>query len=176
MRVFFAIEPDPETIMRIADWRDRQFSHAGRPVPAANLHLTLAFAGELAAPSIADLCLATTRWLEGGGPAGATLDLDQTGYWPNPGLYWLGPSQWPSSLDTLVTKLRHLVVSAGGRRERKHFQPHITLFRNSHSAPPMPAGKPGFALPYSHFGLFASQQGRDGVSYSLLEEWPLAPA
>lgn len=175
MRVFFAIGPDPETALQIADWRDRQFSHPARPVPVANFHLTLAFAGELPAESVEALCQATEQWLAGRPPAGASLTLDQTGYWPGPGIYWLGPSRWPPSLDSLAGKLRRLVVSAGARRERKRFQPHITLFRRCQSAPPMPARAPDFSLVYRHFALYESRQLRDGVAYDALAEWPLPP-
>ena len=47
MRVFFGLELDASTTLAIADWRDRQLACAGRPVPPANFHITLAFIGEL---------------------------------------------------------------------------------------------------------------------------------
>ena len=45
MRVFFGLEPDQQTILAIADWRDRQFNAAGRAVTPANFQITLAFIG-----------------------------------------------------------------------------------------------------------------------------------
>ena len=55
-RLFFAIEL-PTTIQRqIVRWRADCFPpEAGRPVAAANLHLTLAFLGEVDAASLPDL-------------------------------------------------------------------------------------------------------------------------
>ncbi|MBN7797664.1 RNA 2',3'-cyclic phosphodiesterase [Parahaliea mediterranea] len=174
MRVFFGIELDQATALAIGDWRDRQFSHWARPVPVANFHITLAFAGELSDFDIDTLCLAVDEWVLGSQLPGAALELNQTGFWPAPGLYWLGPSQWPESLDTQASRLRHLVSSVGARRERKRFQPHITLFRRCDRSPPMPAQPPAFTLDYRSIVLFESRQQRDGVSYHALREWPLA--
>lgn len=174
MRVFMGIELEPATALAIADWRDRQFAPGARPVPVANFHITLAFAGELSLARVDELCLAVDEWVMGSQPPGGTLYLDQTGYWPTPGLYWLGPSRWPEALDEQARKLRHLVAAAGARRERKRFQPHITLFRRCEQAPPMPASPPEFEFVYRDIALFESRAIRDGVSYHVLQDWPLA--
>lgn len=173
MRAFLGIELDPTTALQIGDWRDRQFSHNARPVPVANFHITLAFAGELAPGAVDELCGAVDNWVAASAPKGHTLVLDRTGFWPNPGLYWLGPSQWPASLDAQAKKLRHLAAASGARRDRKRFLPHITLFRRSSSAPPMPAHPPAFRLTCDHIALFESQRTRNGVSYEVLRDWPL---
>ena len=57
MRVFFALELDPHTALRISNWRERQLTSIGKPVPVANFHLTLAFLGSLNEPAIERLCL-----------------------------------------------------------------------------------------------------------------------
>ena len=47
-RLFFAIELPGDVQQQIVHWRAASFpGDAGRPVAAANLHLTLAFLGEL---------------------------------------------------------------------------------------------------------------------------------
>jgi RNA 2',3'-cyclic 3'-phosphodiesterase len=173
MRVFFGIELDRATALRIADWRDRQFGASGRPVPVANFHITLAFAGELPLPAIDTLCQGVEQWLAEKPGRGGVLQLDQTGFWPNPGLYWLGPSRWPESLEAQARRLRNLVAAAGARRDRRRFQPHITLFRRCAQAPPMPARAPDFRLDYRGIALFESRQQREGVSYHVLQDWPL---
>ena len=63
MRVFFGLELDPATALPIADWRDRQLAGAGKPVPPANFHVTLAFIGALNAGAIERLCLAVEESL-----------------------------------------------------------------------------------------------------------------
>jgi 2'-5' RNA ligase len=173
MRTFLALELPGETAMQIADWRDRQFGPVGRAVPPANFHITLAFIGELSEGRLERLCLATDEWLAGAGPAGGKLLLNCTGYWAKPGIYWLGPDEWPEALSQLAGKLRQLATAAGARRDRNSFRPHVTLFRNCSTAPPVTA--PAISLPYSHFTLYESRQGKTGVSYHPLQHWELSP-
>lgn len=174
MRVFFAIEPDPDTALAIDSWRQRQFSSDASAVPVANFHLTLAFAGDFSAPQLERLGQQVDDWLaRKPQPAGA-LQLNQTGYWSKPGIYWLGASECPDDLSRLADKLRSLVVRAGARRDRRTFLPHVTLFRRCHYPPPAPAQTPEFTLDYRHFGLYESRAGKAGVSYHPLLEWELA--
>lgn len=174
MRLFFGLELDQHTTLRVANWRDRQFSHAGRPVPPANLHITLAFIGELPVSALEQLCLSVDQWLQQDPVPGASVALDQTGYWHKPGIYWLGATSWPEQLSRLAEKLRDLSSGVGGKRDKRAFQPHITLFRRCTRAPPAPAVAPGVTLNYQHFALFESRAGKHGVSYHPLQYWDLA--
>ena len=175
MRTFFGIEIPGDVAMQIADWRDRQLGRAGRPIPPANFHITLAFVGELAPGQLERLGESVERWVESNKPRGQVLQLDSTGYWPKPGIYWLGPRSWPDPLSRLAEKLRHLSSTAGARRDRNKFQPHVTLFRNCNVAPPAPSSIPSLELGYRHFTLFESRAGKNGVSYHPLQEWELLP-
>lgn len=175
MRVFFALEPDPATLVQISSWRDRQLALAGRAVPAANFHLTLAFVGDIRPPALERLCLAVDQRLKQDCPRGARINLDITGFWPRPGIYWLGASHSPQALSRLAQLLANQAIAAGAKRERKTFQPHITLFRQCTAAPPAPAVPPAFEINYRHFSLFESRQGKRGVSYHSLFSWELPP-
>ena len=62
---------------------------------------------------------------------------------------------------------------AGGKKDRNRFQPHISLYRGCKQAPAAPAVAPDFSLSYDHLTLFESRQGRRGVSYHPVAEWPL---
>ena len=175
MRVFFALELPAGIALQAADWRDRQLATAGRPVPCANFHITLAFVGDLQPGPLERLCLAVDDWLAKAPVRGGALTLDCTGYWPRPGIYWLGPTQWPDSLSLLAEKLRKLSVAAGARRDRNSFQPHVTLLRRCETAPPAPVSIPAFSFAYSHFTLVESRQGKSGVSYHPLQDWEIIP-
>ncbi|MAT91673.1 MAG: RNA 2',3'-cyclic phosphodiesterase [Halioglobus sp.] len=176
MRVFFAFGPEPDCALRIADWRDRHAACDGRAVPAANFHLTLAFVGELEERALEELCAAVDRRAPGWAATGLTLN--RVGYWPRPGIYWLGPACWPAELDALAATLRQLAVTAGARRERKRFTPHITLYRNCRQPPPAPQRPPHIEFRCQTLCLYESRRGRHGVSYHPLCEWPpgVAPA
>ncbi|MEJ2531266.1 MAG: RNA 2',3'-cyclic phosphodiesterase [Halioglobus sp.] len=175
MRVFFGLELAPDVALQVASWRDRQFAHAGRAVPPADFHVTLAFVGELGEPALERLGNSVDAWLDRGAQPGGELVLDRTGYWHKPGVYWLGAQSWPGELTRLANKLRTLTTGVGGKRDRKAFQPHITLFRRCTAAPPSPAHLPLFRLEYRHFTLFESRPGKRGVSYHPLHEWELLP-
>ncbi|MCB1699902.1 MAG: RNA 2',3'-cyclic phosphodiesterase [Halioglobus sp.] len=174
MRTFFGLEAEATTAIQIADWRDRQFACDGRPVPPANFHITLAFVGETSPQALENLCLSVDAWLARQDTRGAKLLLDCTGYWPKPGIYWLGPKTWPDTLSALAAKLRQLATNIGARRDRNPFQPHVTLFRQCVTAPLAPATEPAITLAYRHFTLFESRQGKSGVSYHPLQHWELA--
>ncbi len=173
MRLFFALELPGETARAVATWRDRELAPVGRPVPAANFHITLAFVGELPAPRLERLCLAVDEWVSRDVPVGGHLQLDRTGYWQKPGIYWLGPSRWPQQLTALAKKLGGLSSGSGGKRDKRRLQPHVTLFRRCQPPPPAPVRQPHFALDYHHFALFESRQGKSGVSYHPLAHWDL---
>lgn len=176
MRLFFALEPDSRSALAIADWRDRYLSLAGRPVPTANLHITLAFLGEISEQRLERLCDSVDAYLEARQIGGGALRLDQLGYWPKPRILWLGPSRWPDDLSQLAAGLGQVGVAEGGKRRRGAFQAHITLFRGCERPPSAPARAPDFVLQYDSFTLMESRQGRHGVSYHPLAHWQLLEA
>lgn len=175
MRLFFGLEPDPATAVAIADWRDRQFPGLGRPVPPANLHITLAFVGEVPAPALERLCEAVDRCLAAIEAPEGYLRLDRTGYWPRPGIYWVGPTQWSPALDALARSLMNIGARVGNGKKRDRFIPHMTLFRSCQQAPPAPAVEPDVAFRFDRVTLFESRQTRNGVSYHALQDWELSP-
>ena len=65
MRLFFGLATPPRTAIAIADWRDRRFPADGRPVPVPNLHITLAFLGQVADERLDCVCAAAQRMSTG---------------------------------------------------------------------------------------------------------------
>ena len=173
MRLFFALVPDTASATAIGAWRDRQLPGQSRPVPLGNLHITLAFLGEVNSHRLERLCHDADVLAEGSAQSIITLHLDQLGYWPRPGVCWLGPSQWPERLDDLSTRLGAIGVAHGGKRSRGKYQPHITLLRSCREPPPAPLNAPAFDLQFDSFSLFQSRQGKRGVRYEPLADWSL---
>lgn len=176
MRVFFGLEPDPATQQAIANWRDRYGLAAGRPVPTANFHVTLAFIGEVSDRKLDILCQTVDEHKSGKQFVAGTLLLDQAGFWPGPGIYWLGASRPPPSLNHLARKLQQLGGLVGARLQRKTFTPHVTLYRNCGEPPPAPVSPPAVDLVYDHFTLFESRAGQKNVTYHPLARWDLGRA
>ena len=173
MRLFFGLDLDADAALEISSWCDQQLICDGNPVSSANFHLTLAFLGNLDNSTLERLCQSVDQWLADGPDYADTLTLDCTGYWQNTGIHWLGPTSWPTSLDTMARKLRSLGTGVGAKLDRKKFRPHVTLHRRCIVVPAPPAVAPKIEFAYAHLCLFESIQGRNGVSYRILEDWPL---
>jgi 2'-5' RNA ligase len=172
MRLFFALEPPARTTIEIAGWRDRTLPMLGAPVPPQNFHITLAFLGEHREAVLGQLIDYVDNGLRDVAVTGDTINLDRVGFWPKAGIYWLGATEWPESLNILAAKLNHAGLAIGAKRGRNTFQPHITLFRRCQTSP-QPGSTPDIQLAYESFSLFESRTGKSGVSYHSLCDWEL---
>lgn len=173
MRLFFALVPDPGAATAIGAWRDRHLPGQSRPVPLGNLHITLAFLGEVGEFRLERLCESVDGLSTAPGPAPLSLHIDQLGYWPKPGVCWIGPREWPHSLEDLARRLGEVGVEHGCKRQRGRYTPHITLLRGCRAPPPAPLQPPAFELSFDSFCLFQSRQGKRGVHYEPLADWAL---
>jgi len=173
MRVFFAVPIDANTCLEIATWRDRSFPGQGRPVPMANFHITLAFIGNVSMPKLEHLCLSVDKLMEKQQLTGGSMELDEAGYWHKHGIFWLGPKSWPRQLTQLASKLKSLGTRVGAKRDKKPFQPHMTLLRHCDIAHSAPSVIPAFRVDYTQFARFDSRQGKQGFSYHALQYWDL---
>ncbi len=91
-RLFFALELPSAVQKQIVQWRATHFPEdAGRPVAADNLHLTLAFLGEVSAEKQRALAALAGRLRQ----PGFTLTLDDAGQWLRSRVVWLGTRQPP---------------------------------------------------------------------------------
>lgn len=169
-RLFFAIEM-PATIQKqIVRWRADHFPpEAGRPVTAANLHLTLAFLGDVSAEKQRALAAMAGRIVQ----PGFTLQLDDAGQWLRSRVVWLGTRQPPRGLLQLASMLRAQAARSGCYQSPQPFHPHITLLRDAGRAVAIPP--PGFhwTLPVNTFALCESQFSQGRTRYTTLQRWTL---
>mgnify|MGYP001827395515 CR=1 FL=1 len=173
MRVFFALEPDEASRLAIAQWQQLNGPHEARPVPAANFHLTLAFIGEVGNSRLEKICKRADRALEDKPVSAFGLTLDSVGYWPKQNLWWIGPTEQPGELLQLASQLRNIARRYNNSDGKKPFRPHMNLARRCVSPPPETLQQPCFPLQFDRFSLLESKQGRNGVSYHPIAEWPL---
>lgn len=166
-RLFFALWPDAAAQAALAALaKEVARLGGGRPVPAANLHLTLLFMGEIDPARIGALQLAA------GGVASAafTLGLDRTGGFRRTGVAWAGCRQPPTELLALQSELERRIREAGFRPDNRAFAPHLTLARRVRE-PVQPEHVEPVSWRASAFVLVESARG-DGI-YRILAEWPL---
>jgi 2'-5' RNA ligase len=126
-RLFYALWPDDATRSALLALQS-QLS-GGRPTPAANLHLTLAFLGRQPSSALPALRGIPARWPD----FDCSLRFEKFGYFQRPRIAWTGMHDVPASLSGLQQSLldaleEEKIVLSG---EQGHFVPHVTLMRNA---------------------------------------------
>ena len=139
MRLFIAVNFSAETLGVLRAARDelrRLADGRGSFTPDANLHLTLAFLGEVpeerAAPAAEALREAGTRPFE--------LVFDRAGRFRREGgdIWWAGGPENPALL-ALRRRLARALAERGFALEERRFTPHVTLARRVGPLPERPA-------------------------------------
>ncbi|SDH28881.1 RNA 2',3'-cyclic phosphodiesterase [Roseospirillum parvum] len=148
-----------------------------RWVPPENLHLTLAFIGEVDGGAAAELAEA----LEGVRSPPFTLHLQGIGTFDrgrSPRALWIAAPR-EAALVQLQGRVISAIEAAGLEPERRRFTPHVTLARLKH---PDPARLGRFIQAHNliqtppftvdEFCLFSSHLRPDGPSYRREAEYP----
>lgn len=168
MRLFFALWPPLAIAEALAAWARRlQRDTDGRVVVARNIHLTLAFLGE-----VADARLPALRRLPVWGEP-HSLQMDEAGYWPRNSLLWVGPREMPPQLSRTASRLHDMLSTAGLPTERRPFAAHVTLIRKARAPAEMPA-LPALQWPVADCVLARSEPSPHGLRYELLQRYPFA--
>ncbi len=187
MRLFVAIEL-PERIRTVADdltARLRSELPPARWVAAANLHLTLAFLGELDEGRLPGLAAGLTPALARRAPF--RLRLAGSGCFPPSGrarVAWLGFEESPEVIALAAATATALRAAVGYEPERRPFRPHLTVARCSPPWPPAAArrwseavdGSLGEAFRVDSVALVRSRLGSAGATYSNVHRFPLGAA
>lgn len=167
MRLFFALQPDPRTCLDIGSFRERTLPPLDRPVPIANLHVTLAFLGEVKEDRMEEL-------VELAASVPVTpfdLTFNELGYWPKPRILWIGASTIPPALLDVVQGLAGVARTLRLQVNKRQYRAHITIARNCRTAPPASALPPAIAASFAGFTLFRSRMTRAGVRYEALGDF-----
>ncbi len=174
MRLFFALWPDATTRNELAATAGQMKKVCGgRSPPAGNLHLTLAFLGNIAASRLPELRVVA----DGVIAEPFELDLARTGYWRAQRLAWAAPLNCPPALTSLHDQLTDALRLRGFHTERRAFKPHVTLLRDAVPPPtPSNAGMMPLHWPVRDFVLVCSEPVPQGVRYRVIGTWRLHAA
>ena len=170
MRLFIAVNFSPNTLSGLIEARERLRKMClgkGSFTQDANLHLTLAFLGEVEAEraGLAAEAMEAAR--------GRTMELvfDRAGRFKGTGgdIWWAGGPENPA-LAAVQRRLARGLVSRGFELEARRFIPHVTLARRV----PEPEGRPElFETPVTErvgaLSLMRSELGRGAPRYTELE-------
>ena len=126
MRLFIAINFNDETRSRLLALRDelRGKSQRGNIVAPENLHLTLAFIGEVSLKKVDAIkaIMDTVTFA----PFSATID--RLGTFSRGTLWWAGLSEDKPLMD-LQREIEHKLALCGFEMDGRKYNPHITLGR-----------------------------------------------
>lgn len=168
-RLFFALWPDDAVREQLRAAQQGMLRGGGRPVHVQDIHVTLAFLGQVEAQR--QTCMAQAA----AGVRGAPFELviDRQGYWPRPRVAWCAPAATPEPLRELVQRLNGALRPCGFVPDRRPYSPHVTLFRDSRAVSDGPLAHP-VRWPCREIVLVASGNVPDGPRYRVLARWPLA--
>jgi RNA 2',3'-cyclic 3'-phosphodiesterase len=171
MRLFVALDLPAEARVGLAAWADAAAPAAVRRVPAANLHVTLAFLGarsEADAGAVGALLAGLARPLEPLHGAGA-LWLPPR----RPGVLAVALRGGPDLSSLQADLVAGLAAGIGFEAERRPFRPHVTVGRvrrgtpvDTHRALDPPA--PELAFAPAALTLYRSHTGAGGARYEPL--------
>jgi 2'-5' RNA ligase len=167
MRLFFALWPPLGAAEALAAWARRlRRDTGGRVVLAKNIHLTLAFLGEVEA-SRAQALRKLPVWGEA-----HRLPIETAGCWARNRILWVGPQETPAPLLALAGRLHELLAAMGFRTERRAFAAHVTVLRKAREPeewPPLPE----LEWPVEDCALVRSELSAQGSRYEILQRFPL---
>ena len=172
VRVFYALVPPPLVQAALSEiGRELARRTHGRPVPAQNIHLTLAFVG---AWPIADLAVLTSA---GESVTAHTfqLTLDVQGGFRRAGVAWVGAAMTPPALHDLAASLHAALSGTGVTLEERAFHPHLTLARRCRGPYPSAPIEP-LHWDVDAISLMQSDTRAEGARYATLMRWPLQHA
>jgi len=169
-RLFFALWPAEKLQRQWAEMaRARLGDLDGRLVPHRNLHLTLAFLGDV--DEARRRCVEAAA--DGIEAATFSITLAQLGYWRRSRVIWLGPRQTPPALQSLVGQLQESLKSCGFQGAGRDYRPHMTLMRKARRRPPRVVFEP-LAWRVDRFVLARSRLSSAGAEYEILKVWSLS--
>jgi 2'-5' RNA ligase len=165
VRLFFAIWPDDTAREALVALGTRLVQAAGgRATRSENIHLTLAFVGEVEGARVALL-----HRIAGEVRAGPfRLALDRVGSFRRARVAWAGADEPPRELMALQADLSTRLRGNGFALEERDYSPHATLARKIERAVPR-APVEAIEWPVAEYALVMSAAGR----YTTLASWRL---
>ncbi len=136
-RLFYAIWPDDTAKAKLsAHAQELAGRLGGRPVPADNIHLTLAFLGTIPDGRVAEAMAVRAKQ-----PSFA-LSTDFLGSFRGARVAWAGIEPVPEELVTLYHLLAAELHVRGFQLEERRFVPHLTLARKIQDLQPRTTMEP----------------------------------
>jgi len=187
MRMFVAVELDEATRAVVVEEQQRAVSRLAsksslRLVDAQQIHLTLAFLGEVGSPTVEQAIDAMQRPFSGMQPI--SIVFGGLGMFPArgaPRVLWLGLLSGVREVMTLQTEVANRVSAIGIRLEDRAFHPHVTIGRWRSARPSdrtcleRDASRRSAGMMVDRVTLFESRLSSSGASHFPLAHAHLSP-
>ena len=170
-RLFFALWPDEVTREGLNGILTSIPRHPGRQVALRNVHITLAFIGDV--DNAMSECLQARAEKVRVEPFSMTMT--KLGYFRRAKIVWLAPENCPLPLQSLVEQLNAELASCGYRPDKRPFSPHLTLFRKAVLGK-LDAEIDPLRWQIDSFSLVRSSTLPQGAEYRVIRNYPLNPA
>lgn len=164
-RCFIACWPGPGIARRLEELSGSiQNSAGGRKIPRKNIHITLAFLGNLvsAQRAAAGACCPAL-------PESFTLTLDRIGFFKHGGIVWAGARTPDPEFVHFVEQLRYSLRRVGFRIDARPFTPHLTLLRRARKRPRVKLDAMEWTI--GDYTLATSELTPEGSQYSIVKRW-----
>lgn len=168
MRCFLAAWPDVTVRQRCDALTQslRAYAEHGRVMRAENLHLTLAFIGDLPderGAEVAARCAALppSAWA-------CDWELNEVGFFARPRVLWAGGPE-TLELAAIAVRARGLLDAMEIRYDRKPFVPHVTLLRDVRRYEGPREIVPSIPWPVRGLALYRSGRDETGARYFRVE-------
>lgn len=123
-RLFVALWPEDEVRAKLSNKQlELKLGDYGRLIPAANLHITLLFLGDVPINEIPEI----QSFVNSIELKPFSFTISKIGFWPHNKIVWAGPEDIKTELEDLSIQIR-----IGLKRyvsDRRKFTPHVTLAR-----------------------------------------------
>jgi 2'-5' RNA ligase len=171
IRLFFALWPDATMQAALSDAVSESVRESeGRPVPAGNFHLTLAFLGSVPRERLPVLSEIATRCVTHlkVAQAGIVVTLDTVEHWRRPHILCATARGAPLGVTPLVRSLKRALTAEGFALDAKNpFRPHVTVARKVNK-PLEPRQVAPVSWTFGELALVESQTDSAGSLYTVL--------
>jgi len=176
-RLFFALWPEEAARSALLNASAGAVGLCGgRPLPAHNLHVTLAFLGAVERARLAELAhLARTCAAAFGQPSPLALRFTHLAHWRPQQILCALTEAVPTVAQRLAAALKDGAAAGGFSPDLKPFQAHVTLARKVARVARVPAMQP-VLWSFDAFALVDSRTEAAGPIYSVIEFYPLVGA
>ena len=162
LRSFVALDLPGQAVDELAAVQD--VLAIGREVAPENLHLTLAFIGDLPDARGAEVAAACAALP----PLSCDWALTEIGFFARPRVLWAG-GPLSDALATIAASARALLDRMNVGYDRKPFVPHVTLLRDVRRFDGPRAIAPPIPWPIRGIGLYRSGRDQAGARYLRVE-------